>query len=479
LNRKTKWWFFLWFVLALLISGCNPKPRPVKYAVPYLVLGGGLDVNAAKFNDKFIYTMITAQPENKPESDSAPTLSYPFSLATTTYSSSPNQTGALTEGGKLSEGTIFSKNQTSHDLIMRQAENQALACRASQFSAKSGVNPSVLANITIGTVWNNVNILDAGNSWKLINTTCRHISAHAYFFIDNRDTSAMSTYLTDYGTAFDRIYEVNHTRFGFENDTDSNGKVIIIFTRELTGGLLGYFYPIDKYSKSSFTHSNEGDIFYLTTDSSYQGNVIKGTLAHEFQHMIYFDQHYNLRVTFTFSWLNEALSQAAEFYNNYQQNHLAWISDFLNNHWAGLSLTHWTDDNYGYGAIFIRYLIDQYGDTAIKKMCATDKVGIAAVEAATGADFNSIFNNFTRALVLSGTGDTTNPRYNFKSLDLQDVQWYGRGGLESSFVYNAGNTLTSPVLYSYQIFFARWNGDFGTMNLSGSSVVGTVFGISH
>ena len=80
---------------------------------------------------------------------------------------------------------------------------------------------------------------------------------------------------------------------------------------------MGYFYSVDKYPKATYTQSNEGDIFYMTTDAGYQGDIVNGTLAHEFQHMIYFDQHYNRGVTSTYTWLNEALSQAAEYYTGY------------------------------------------------------------------------------------------------------------------------------------------------------------------
>ncbi|MCE5256178.1 MAG: hypothetical protein LLF89_04945, partial [Spirochaetaceae bacterium] len=235
----------------------------------------------------------------------------------------------------------------------------------------------------------------------------------------------------------------------------------------------------DKYSSTTYSDSNEGDIFYMTTDTAYQGNIIKGTLAHEFQHMIYFDQHYNLGTTSSYTWLNEALSQAAEYYNGYTDNHLAWIESFLGNDWPGLSLTYWTSSNYGYGAIFIRYLIDQYGDTAIKNMCSTDKIGIAAVEAATGASFNTIFTNFTRALVMSGTGDSSDSRFNFTTLDLRSIQSTGRGGLlPYTTTLVAGNNYNGS-LYPYEIAFNKWSGSFGTIKLTGTNFYGTAFGLTY
>lgn len=475
MRRKTLWFPFI-AILAASLAGCGPAATNSE---PFYAIGGGNTVNISVFNGKYIYTILSAQPANKPESNDSNPANwniYPMTLATAA-ATSPSRTISLSlnNDGRYS-GPAYYEKQAERDLLTRRMENEALASRAQQLSRRAPPAP-----ISVGTVWNNVNILNSIGMWTLINTTCRFISNYAYFFIDNRDIIAMESYLADYGTAFDQIYQVNHNHFGAENDTDGNGKLIIVFSQELVDGPLGYFYAIDKYPNTIYSYSNEGDIFYITTDIDYQGDIVKGTLAHEFQHMIYFDEHYDRGVLGTFSWLNEALSQAAEYYNNYLENHHGWVGDFLDAGWGGLSLTHWTSFNYGYGAVFIRYLIDRYGDTAIKKMCSTDKIGVAAVEAATGGNFNTIFNNFTRALVLSGTGDSDNPLYNFSTLDLQAVQPNGRGGLTTPHYFDAGDSIVHSRggLYPYEICFLGWNGDFGTMKLSGDSVIGTVFGISQ
>jgi hypothetical protein len=51
---------------------------------------------------------------------------------------------------------------------------------------------------------------------------------------------------------------------------------------------------------------------------------------------------------------------------------------------------------------------DRFYDEVIKNLCATRLVGVAAVESATGMNFNELFTDFTRALVMSGTGDFGN-----------------------------------------------------------------------
>lgn len=187
--------------------------------------------------------------------------------------------------------------------------------------------------------------------------------------------------------------------------------------------------------------------------------------------MIYFNERLIRNAGTGSTWLNEALSQAAEYYNGYVSNHEAWIGSFLREDWPGLSLVNWTSQNYGYGALFVRYLIERFGTEAVRKMCATDKAGIAAVEAATNTEFNDIFLNFIRALVISGTGDSDDPDFNFSTLNLASLQPVIRKGLrlESNVAdLQAGGTLQSAVK-PYGIAFNGWEGALGTMKLSGSA----------
>ncbi|MDR3335377.1 MAG: hypothetical protein LBT13_10920, partial [Treponema sp.] len=102
----------------------------------------------------------------------------------------------------------------------------------------------------------------------------------------------------------------------------------------------------------------------------------------------------------------------------------------------------------------------------------------AAVEAATGDDFNDIFTDFTRALIMSGTGDSNESRYAFTSLNLQKIQSQGRGGLVIRNSRTAGEKVTDSV-YPYSIRTLRWTGQFGALWLAGNTVQGDVFGLSQ
>jgi len=453
-------------------------------------VSGGFAKDISIFNGKNVYALISFIPADKRESNSG-FVTNDVNEQDWKITSSENSLFAKVAPRLVADFTVIAKTpgvtagQSSVDLLMRESENVLLANKAGNSSRNLEVNYSTVpASITLNTVWAGIKIVTS-SPVASVSATCKKISTYAYFFIDDRDIDTMAGYLNDYALAFDAIYEMNHQKFGIENDVDENDRVIIVFSRELESDpdpnkrLLGYFNPADKFSAVTNSNSNEGDIFYLTTESIAQGDRIKATLAHEFQHMIYFDEHYNRGSSSSYSWLNEALSQAAEYYNGYFSNHEAWIQSFLAGGWSGLSLTHWTADNYGYGAIFIRYLIDQFGPDVIKNMCATNKVGVAAVEAATGKDFNTIYYDFTLAMVLSGTGTSPDVRYNFSTLNLQALQPTIRKGLRNdSLLFNAGESGTAWN-YPYEIYFMKGAGEFGTVTLTGIDIIGTAFGIAE
>jgi hypothetical protein len=511
----------LTLLLAALLAGCGGSHSsnssstslitvsPSDDALAALTSGATVDVTV--FNGTSMYVLITAEPSDKQESNYYNELlseTYSFALSSTTGASTSQSVLNSVVSSKASvagaTNAVYSAAQIASDNRFRAKENELLDSKAKQFSPETASLRKSSApqgtDIEKGDRWTDVNIYDFSTNINggltQINTTCRYISSHAYFFVEDEDYGTEITY-SDlekvYGPAFDSIYNTSHTHFGTENDTDNNGKIIIVFSGKLSNGVLGYFNSSDKYSSSRFSSSdsNEGDIIYITTGSTYNNgdsvtaNDIGEVMAHEFQHMIYFDQHYNKGVKNTYIWLNEALSQAAQYYS-YGANaeiHQHYIKRFLRNSsyyaYNGLSLTYWSDYNYGFGAIFIRYLIDQYGDEVVKNMCSTKYVGIKAVEKATGVNFNTLFTNFTRALVFLGTSHSANSVYQFTSSDLTELQTSGRGGLLplSKPTLIAGSTLSEDkiAIYPYSINFYKCSGTFGTVTLSGRSVIGTVF----
>jgi hypothetical protein len=359
------------------------------------------------------------------------------------------------------------------DKKMRDLENTFLSQRLRQAtSAQKAAAPT----IDVGTPWSDIWVIDTSTTaynFVTINATCKRVTSSAYIFVDDSVAARFSDSLLDqYVVGWNNIYPTNQAKFGNENDVDGNGKVIILFSGKITGGVLGYFYSGDKYAG---TNSNVADIFYVTADTTYinNTNTILGTLAHEFQHMIYFDNHYNRGVTGAYTWLNEGLSMLAEYHNGYTNNSYDWMQYFLQMP-EGASLTCWSG-HYGATGLFVRYLYEQYGDAAIKKMVQTDKIGIAAVEAATGKDFNQVYKDWTWALFLSNTGYTSNGKYNFRTLNLQQmVTGASRTGLQP---YSINTPGYSWYYLPYQLVFdqlTELNAN-STVKGTGTYWKGTVF----
>ncbi len=128
-------------------------------------------------------------------------------------------------------------------------------------------------------------------------------------------------------------YPTDTTYFGKPSDVDGNGRVIMLFTKEVnkltppgSGGYYGgFFNALDLFPTSSNSRSNAGEIFYLAVpDPANQLGVklptdqlrtnTRATLAHEFQHMINAGNRIALGpiAGFEESWLDEGLAHMAE-----------------------------------------------------------------------------------------------------------------------------------------------------------------------
>ena len=143
---------------------------------------------------------------------------------------------------------------------------------------------------------------------------------------------------------FDNItYPTDAAYFNTPTDVDGNGRIIMLFTGEInkltppappnsnSGFIGGFFFagdffpPVANSQADGCAESNQAEIFYLlspdptarfgnirTTSSVRQGT--RGTIAHEFQHMINAGNRFqNPQVSaFEATWLDEALAHFAE-----------------------------------------------------------------------------------------------------------------------------------------------------------------------
>lgn len=176
------------------------------------------------------------------------------------------------------------------------------------------------------------------NNYDSTMATVRVVSNHAIIATDNASPFGgfTTTELQTIGEEFDNlIYPTDTSYFGTPSDFDGNGHVIIFFTpsvNQLTpagtattsGYIGGFFFAGDLFPPSQCKESNQGEIFYLLTPDprgtygnlfthAFVRQVTRGTVAHEFQHMINAGHRIASGApAFEATWLDEALAHFAE-----------------------------------------------------------------------------------------------------------------------------------------------------------------------
>ena len=179
------------------------------------------------------------------------------------------------------------------------------------------------------------------SDFKTITATARRISNRAIIFTDDAAPAGgfSDTELQEIAEEFDTlIYPTDVDYFGTPLDLDENSRIIILYTPEVNrltpagnpeGFVGGFFFAGDLFPVAQCPQTNRAEVFYVlspdpngvingnkrTTAQVRQGT--RGTIAHEFQHMINASERIRHPVTSDLEsvWLDEALSHFAEDLN--------------------------------------------------------------------------------------------------------------------------------------------------------------------
>lgn len=261
---------------------------------------------------------------------------------------------------QLSDIPLARTRQQAVDNRVRSFERSGLTLRSgssafdmsSRFSVRRSAQASAAAVPAVGDVLN-LKIPDANSNNLCTNfiqtqAVVASVSRRAILAVDTLDgppqllfPQAVLDSITD---EFDNItFKTDSSYYNNPTDIDANSRVIMLFTGQInkltppgtSGGFVGgFFFAGDFFPTTdqgggpgSFCpQSNQAEIFYLlspdpgglkfgndrSASSVRQGT--RGTIAHEFQHMINAGKRFqNPNVdTFEATWLDEALSHLAE-----------------------------------------------------------------------------------------------------------------------------------------------------------------------
>lgn len=284
-----------------------------------------------------------------------------------------------------------------------------------------------------------------------ITATLRKVGEHSYFYAEDSywnklslsEQNVLQNTINNLAKEFDQtIYPKEREIFGkeFSPGIDNDFKITVLLT-EMSEDSGGYFNPNDEYSKEQISDgkSNEREMIYLNIVHLSNPRA-KAFLAHEFQHLISWNQKENLRGVIDEIWLNEARSEYAPTLCGYDDiykgsNLEARVNNFQKN--SSDSLTEWQNaiSDYSPVNLFIQYLVGHYGENILGSMMATSEVGIASINTALknagwSETFSDIFTAWTVANYINDAGISsgqygyTNPNLNYNNLHISPAATY-------------------------------------------------------
>jgi immune inhibitor A len=158
---------------------------------------------------------------------------------------------------------------------------------------------------------------------------------------------------------------------------DGDPHLYIVYSRGLGNSIAGLFSSIDSVHPLARPDSNGHETFLMSADNLFFGEEDKGTLAHEFQHMIHWYRDRNED-----TWMNEGFSVLAEFLNGFDTGGFDEL--YVMN--PDQQLTDWPDDHdltrphYGESFLFLTYFLDRFGEEVTKKLVAEPENGMVSID---------------------------------------------------------------------------------------------------
>lgn len=263
---------------------------------------------------------------------------------------------------------------------------------------------------------------------------------HAYMWVQTEPERVRlnATKLRQAAEDFEaKIYPINRAFFGNEESpgVDCDEHVHVLHVTGVGRTVGGYFSSVDSYSTEVRSDSNEGQMFIMHAERGYNGSdpgseSYMSTLAHEFQHMISFNQTHAPSL-----WLEEGAAQLAERLNGYADTvtsvyDFAAVPETQLNTW-GEGTAGGNSAHYGGGYLFWSYLYDRFGEETVKKLARSPErspqalMKLLADNGVTNPDtskpftFEEIFSDFAVANFVGRQKiEPAGNRFNYATIDV-------------------------------------------------------------
>ncbi len=338
------------------------------------------------------------------------------------------------------------------DLYLRQLERE-IARLPRPAAVDAAPPPAPAAAIKLGQRRNFEvcgSITCGVEDFRTVRAEAKYVGSHAVIYedIDAPEPGLTAEDFDELGSIFDDdLYGVATRAFGAESDVDNDDRVAILLTPAVNAltpketceqsFIAGFFFAVD-ISPGSINdpRSNQAEVFFaiapdpegtVTCSFSVQRILqqVPVTFIHEFQHMINFHQHAMLRTgALEVLWLNESMSHLSEElgglhfrdlgnqarFNRFVGGNLVNVYDYLRDPGAVFVLPSGdgtgTLHERGSGWLFLRWLVDQFGDGLPRILSETDLTGTDNVERATGVLLSELLSQWFLATWVSDLPDS-------------------------------------------------------------------------
>ena len=268
---------------------------------------------------------------------------------------------------------------------------------------------------------------------------------------------------------FQEDYDFLVGSLGAPSDVDGDGKIAFLFTH-LVGDIEnesgvgmsrvgGFYNAASAVPEEAWGNGNLTDMIYFkATDWGTDPRGYRGFLAHEFQHLINFNQHVLVRAgAGEVSWLNEGLSHVAE--DLVASSATAFLARaFLEDpSWGLQGDASFNRPRRGAAYLFVRSLVDRLGPEVLLRLIQTGLADRENVEEATGERFEELLAFWAAQLYATGNHLIDHPRLNYSFGSLQTSE--GRGvPLPVSLIHRAGGAPTAGTLRPRGVNYVRLSG---------------------
>jgi len=232
-----------------------------------------------------------------------------------------------------------------------------------------------LALDTVETFW--ATNVDTDEQFR-VDARLVYASAHMYFFVeqgrqvDERDVRRLVDEFES------KIYATDRDFFGSEwtPGVDGDAHLYVLYAGNLGTSIAGYFGSTDSLTAVIQKYSNAHEMFYLSADTLDVGEPYAlSSLAHEFEHMIQWNQDRNES-----GWMDEGFAELAAFLNGYDVGG----ADSVFTYDTDLALTHWPPEadpaHYGQTFLLLAYFLDRFGPEATRALVASPANGLDSID---------------------------------------------------------------------------------------------------